>query len=102
MSSEYSLNDEGRLARLRERIGTSTKAIRRQQMFDEHVRGSLGHPSDVDEFRRSFLDLTKELRIAGSFDPTGLTCPLSSVPHSTSSALIITTSVLATPMMSQA
>ena len=71
--SEYSPSEEERLARLRERIGTSAKAIRRRQIFDEHVRSDLGRPHDVEEFRTSFRDLTKKLRIADSFNSTYVT-----------------------------
>lgn len=70
MRSEYSPNEEERLARLRDRIGTSTTAIRRRQILDEHVRSNLGRPFDADEFRSSFLDVTKKLQRADSFLPT--------------------------------
>jgi hypothetical protein len=71
----YSPGDEHLVARLRERIGTSTKATRRREIFDQHLNEH--KPRNADEFRASFLDLTQKLRISGGipFAPPGAHIP---------------------------
>ena len=103
MGPGYSPDDEQRLARLRERIGTSTKATRRRQIFDEHVRQSSGAPRDIEDFRDSFRHLTEKLQSADtdSFNPTGSHSPTFTGPFgpgSTSSDPGSTTSVSARQM----
>ncbi len=73
--SGYSPGDEELVARLRERIGTSTRATRRREIFDQHLREH--QPRNADEFRSSFLDLTKKLRVSGGipFAPMGTHIP---------------------------
>jgi hypothetical protein len=73
--SGYPTDDEARVARLRDRIGTSTRAVRRRELFDRHVNEH--KPRDVDEFRASFVELTHQLRISDgiAFAPHGAHIP---------------------------
>src|SRR5438309_1378724 len=56
--------EEERLQRLRERIGTSSRARKRQEVYEQHVSGN-SVLRDAAHFRDSFSDLNKKLRTIG-------------------------------------